>query len=57
MNSLWNLIILIIAIIIPGGLVVYFAWKAYKHHERKKLYHNALNDFRSLYPIQQSQEK
>jgi hypothetical protein len=27
-------IIIILAIIIPGGLIAYFAWKAYKHAKR-----------------------
>ena len=52
MNSLWNLIILAIAIIIPGGLIVYFAWKACKHHNRKKMHRNALKDFKALYPLE-----
>jgi len=30
--------IIILAIIIPGGLIAYFAWKAYKHAKRSLPY-------------------
>jgi len=50
-NSLWNLIILVIAIIVPGGLIAYFAWKTYKKHKDHRMYLKALKDFKALYPL------
>jgi hypothetical protein len=50
-NSLWNLIILAIAIIIPGGLIAYIAWKTYKKHKDHRTYLRALKDFKALYPL------
>jgi hypothetical protein len=34
--SIWDALILGLAIIMPGGLLVYFGYKAYKHHEKPK---------------------
>jgi len=35
-NLTWNALIFGLAVAIPGGLVVYFAWKAYKAYKNKK---------------------
>jgi hypothetical protein len=35
--SIWDALILGLAIIIPGGLLVYFGYKAYKCHEKHKI--------------------
>tara|TARA_R110002020_G_scaffold38129_1_gene114909 strand:- start:923 stop:1099 length:177 start_codon:yes stop_codon:yes gene_type:complete len=36
MNTWLHALILILAIIIPGGLLVYFGWRAYKTKCRKR---------------------
>ena len=45
-------IILAIAIIIPGGLLVYFAWKAYNRKKKKEKPspEEAAEAFRIMYP-------
>jgi len=44
-------VILAIAIIIPGGLLVYFAWKAYKVKKKIVSPLEATEAFKRYYPV------
>ena len=33
-NPIWHALVIGIAVIIPGGLLVYFAWRAYKFRKQ-----------------------
>tara|TARA_B100000745_G_scaffold300123_2_gene252868 strand:- start:884 stop:1114 length:231 start_codon:yes stop_codon:yes gene_type:complete len=45
-------IIILLAIIIPGGLIVYFGWKAYRKVTKKKpTPSSAIEEFREHFPI------
>ena len=59
MNTTLHALILILAIIIPGGLLVYFGWRAYKAKRCKKEesldeVKKAQDAFRNFYPILKS---
>jgi len=56
MNTWLHALILILAIIIPGGLIVYFGWRTYKTKccKREKSLDevkSAREAFRKFYPI------
>jgi len=55
MNSGLHALIIVLAIIIPGGLIVYFAWRAYKARQKRKSKplptpEEAREAFRKTYP-------
>ncbi len=44
-------IIILLAIIIPGGLIVYFGWKACKRIKKKPCPDQVAEEFREHFPI------
>ena len=44
-------IIILLAIIIPGGLIVYFGWKACKRVKKKPTPSHVAEEFREHFPI------
>ena len=55
-NPLVHAIVFVAAVIIPGGLLVYFAWRAIKNSKDGKAAHskmsNARRDFKKHFPVQ-----
>jgi hypothetical protein len=56
-NPVVHAVVFGVAIIIPGGLVLYFAWRAYKAHQIKRTLaaetqkrHNPREAFMKMYP-------
>jgi len=51
----WNALIFGLAVVIPGGLIIYFGWKAFKAYQNKKQTRmptpeEAREAFREFYP-------
>ena len=52
MNPVLHATLFILAVIVPGGLLIYFACMAYKNRNKKtRSVENIVGDFRRLYPL------
>ena len=58
MNPILHAILFILAVIVPGGLLVYFAWSALSKKKKKGMHpEEIIAEFRKLYPLKKSADR